>query len=613
MYCQHDLLRATGRTASKPRRGSTSASRPRRSRSRRPRSSPASSRATCGRARTSTPRRRRGAATTRCSAWPRKASSPRPTAEEAKARPIKTAGLPTQHYSPAPYFVEEVRQQLEARFGAKQLYENGLSVQTSLDLPLQLAATRALQAGLRRLDQRRGFRAPTNLLKAGADLDAYRHPRWQGPMAVGDVVPAVVTGTTATEIQARAGRLDVRVPKAGFDWTGKTTAGALVSRGDLVQVLIERGGSVRSHRRRAARSGARVAGRRRRARQPDGTHPGDGRRLRLRSQQVQPRDPGVAATRVDVQAGGVHRGDRSRIHAGQHAARCAGGVSWCPRLTRLCPAELRPRVPGSHLAAARARAVAQRADGAADERARSEAGDRVRQEAGHHVADSALPLERPRRRRGHAARDHERLLVVPQPGRADDAVSDHPGDRSRGQCARGEPSRPVRGDPRRHGVRHDQPAARGRPARHGRACGSARLAARRQDRHDRRLHRCVVRRLRSRHHDRRVGRLRHQARRSARARAARWPRCRSGSTSCSTGSSASARAARVVPAWHSSSRQHRLRHQRGRGQRTGSRSSRAPEPGAADVGDVPPHGVSSVLVGVSPGRACPTTWPSGRS
>ncbi len=160
-------------------------------------------------------------------------------AEAAKASPIKTAGLPTQPYSPAPYFVEEVRQQIEARFGAKQLYENGLSVQTSLDLPLQVAATRAMQAGLRRLDQRRGFRKPSNLLEAGADLDAYRHPRWQGPMAVGDVVPAVVTGTTATEIQARAGRLDIRIPKGGFSWTGKATANALVSRGDLVQVLIE--------------------------------------------------------------------------------------------------------------------------------------------------------------------------------------------------------------------------------------------------------------------------------------------------------------------------------------------------------------------------------------
>ncbi len=160
-------------------------------------------------------------------------------ADTAKALPIKTAGLPTQPYSPAPYFVEEVRQQLEASFGAKQLYENGLSVQTTLDLQLQTAATRALQAGLRRLDQRRGFRKPTNLLQAGADLDAYRHPRWQGPMAVGDVVSAVVTGATASEIQARAGRLDLRIPKAGFEWTGKSTATALVTRGDLVQVLIE--------------------------------------------------------------------------------------------------------------------------------------------------------------------------------------------------------------------------------------------------------------------------------------------------------------------------------------------------------------------------------------
>ncbi|MCC6163827.1 MAG: PBP1A family penicillin-binding protein [Acidobacteria bacterium] len=160
-------------------------------------------------------------------------------AETAKASPIKTAGLPTQPWSPAPYFVEDVRQQIEARFGAKQLYENGLSVQTSLDLPLQQAATRALQAGLRRLDQRRGFRKPTNLLTQGADLDAYRHPRWQGPMAVGDVVPAVVTGTSATEIQARAGRLDIRIPRSGFSWTGKATASALVSRGDLVQVLLE--------------------------------------------------------------------------------------------------------------------------------------------------------------------------------------------------------------------------------------------------------------------------------------------------------------------------------------------------------------------------------------
>jgi membrane carboxypeptidase/penicillin-binding protein len=40
------------------------------------------------------------------------------------------------------------------------LYENGLSVQTALDVPLQEAANRALDQGLRRIDKRRGFRKP---------------------------------------------------------------------------------------------------------------------------------------------------------------------------------------------------------------------------------------------------------------------------------------------------------------------------------------------------------------------------------------------------------------------------------------------------------------------
>ena len=44
--------------------------------------------------------------------------------------------------------------------------------------------------------------------------------------------------------------------------------------------------------------------------------------------------------------------------------------------------------------------------------------------------------------------------------------------RSRGQPARGASARAARGDPRRHGVRHDEPAARRRPARHGAAAAT---------------------------------------------------------------------------------------------------------------------------------------------
>src|SRR5207245_4919234 len=65
-------------------------------------------------------------------------------ADEAKARAIVLAPAAGRSDSAAPYFVEEVRKELEAKYGAKALYENGLSVQTALDLKLQDAANRAI-------------------------------------------------------------------------------------------------------------------------------------------------------------------------------------------------------------------------------------------------------------------------------------------------------------------------------------------------------------------------------------------------------------------------------------------------------------------------------------
>ena len=51
-------------------------------------------------------------------------------AEDARKKPIVLRGEPSGQPSVAPYFLEEVRKELEARYGAKQLYENGLSIQT---------------------------------------------------------------------------------------------------------------------------------------------------------------------------------------------------------------------------------------------------------------------------------------------------------------------------------------------------------------------------------------------------------------------------------------------------------------------------------------------------
>jgi len=67
-------------------------------------------------------------------------------AEEAKAAPLGIS--PRRDYGElAPYFVEWLRQTLDARFG-RDLYERGLRVYTTLDIDIQQAAERALEAQL---------------------------------------------------------------------------------------------------------------------------------------------------------------------------------------------------------------------------------------------------------------------------------------------------------------------------------------------------------------------------------------------------------------------------------------------------------------------------------
>ena len=164
------------------------------------------------------------------------------TAEEAdtaKKKPIVVRDdSPTHTQSAAPYFLEEVRKELEARYGAKKLYESGLSVQTALDLELQAAATHALEEGLRTIDKRRGFRKPKrNVVKEGHDIDKFRQPRWDRPMRKGDVVPAVVSAIDGAVIQLRAGSLRVAVDKKGYAWTGRAALSQL-TRGDLVETRL---------------------------------------------------------------------------------------------------------------------------------------------------------------------------------------------------------------------------------------------------------------------------------------------------------------------------------------------------------------------------------------
>jgi penicillin-binding protein 1A len=165
----------------------------------------------------------------------------RQVADETKKKPIVVAGDPAGDSTSAPYFLEEVRKYLEAKYGAKALYESGLTVRTDLDLPLQQAANAAVDRGLRRIDKRRGvYRGPThNVIAQGQAVDTFHSERWIRPMAAGDVVPAVVTRVDDSgTAQVRIGPLSAELTKASVQWTRKTAAAALVKAGDLIEVQL---------------------------------------------------------------------------------------------------------------------------------------------------------------------------------------------------------------------------------------------------------------------------------------------------------------------------------------------------------------------------------------
>src|SRR6201981_1423307 len=81
--------------------------------------------------------------------------------EKAKKEPLNVTPRPTgAHIFAAEYFAEEVRREIYEKYGETKLYEGGLSVRTTLDPKLQVMARKALDDGLVRFDEAKGWRGP---------------------------------------------------------------------------------------------------------------------------------------------------------------------------------------------------------------------------------------------------------------------------------------------------------------------------------------------------------------------------------------------------------------------------------------------------------------------
>jgi penicillin-binding protein 1A len=149
----------------------------------------------------------------------------------------------------APWFQEEVRRELEKQFGAEQVHEAGLRVDTTLDLDLQETANKAVEDGLAAYERRHGWKGKLeNVLAEGQTIEDYKHPDWATRSRAGDYVHVVVTRVLPLEIHARLGSREVLLEPADWQWTAVKYADGLVKPGDVIYVHLGDGAEGRSMR-----------------------------------------------------------------------------------------------------------------------------------------------------------------------------------------------------------------------------------------------------------------------------------------------------------------------------------------------------------------------------
>src|SRR3974390_2820753 len=117
-------------------------------------------------------------------------------ADEARKDPLKVVNRQNvPHTAAGEYFAEEVRRELFERYGEKKLYEGGLSVRTTLDPKLQVAAKKVLSDALVSYDEKQGYRGPVTKLDLAGDWG----PKLADVRSLSDIVPwrmAVVLETS---------------------------------------------------------------------------------------------------------------------------------------------------------------------------------------------------------------------------------------------------------------------------------------------------------------------------------------------------------------------------------------------------------------------------------
>ncbi|QCK86860.1 penicillin-binding protein 1A [Phreatobacter aquaticus] len=167
--------------------------------------------------------------------------------EEARRTPLTVnPRSPRQQTFAADYFSEEVRREMTDRFGEKKLMEGGLSIRTTLDPRLQVAARATLAQGLIRYDEARGWRGPVTKIEDMrgdwgvklADMRSFNDTGWKLAVVIdvqGETARIGLQPGREQSGQVSSARTIGLITAEGARWT-RRAMGRLLNPGDVVYV-----------------------------------------------------------------------------------------------------------------------------------------------------------------------------------------------------------------------------------------------------------------------------------------------------------------------------------------------------------------------------------------
>lgn len=120
--------------------------------------------------------------------------------QRAQTEPVEILPHRNLNLEIAPYFVEQVRREVQERYGDKAVHEGGLRIYTTANAQMSLAAHKAVRDGLIAMDRRQGWRGPVAKVPK-AEREAWLEKSKEqlgedGELHPGDILEALVIGVS---------------------------------------------------------------------------------------------------------------------------------------------------------------------------------------------------------------------------------------------------------------------------------------------------------------------------------------------------------------------------------------------------------------------------------